>query len=162
VPATTTSRSLTYPDQQQPGSTHQGSCAEHVILHAADVNLVGIPEEVDHATATVLDCRFATAYRAVAGRARLQEGEWIAVIGAGGAELSAIMLARALRGRPIAVDRNPEALALAKELGAKQVLVADGRDIPQAIQKLTDGGSHIDVDAVGSSSSSSASTVRVK
>ncbi|MFW3386141.1 UNVERIFIED_CONTAM: zinc-dependent alcohol dehydrogenase family protein [Kocuria sp. CPCC 205274] len=138
------------PDQQQPGFTHWGSFAEYVALHGADTNLVAVPEHVDLATAAALGCRFATAYRALADRARLVEGEWVTVVGAGGVGLSAVMIARALGGRVIAVDRNPGALALARELGAEHTLRADGRDVPAAVAALTGGGGHVAVDAVGS------------
>jgi D-arabinose 1-dehydrogenase-like Zn-dependent alcohol dehydrogenase len=138
------------PDQQQPGFTHWGSFAEYVALHAADANLVAIPEQVDFPTAASLGCRFATAYRALVGRARITEGEWVTVVGAGGVGLSSVMIARALGGRVVAVDRNPEALAAASALGAEHTLRADGADIPAAVADLTGGGSHIAVDAVGS------------
>ena len=138
------------PDQQQPGFTHWGSFAEYVALHAADTNLVAIPESVDFATAASLGCRFATAYRALVGRARLTEGEWVTVVGAGGVGLSTVMIARALGGRVVAVDRNPEALAAAADLGAEHMVLADGSDMPAAVADLTGGGSHVSVDAVGS------------
>ncbi|MUN63236.1 alcohol dehydrogenase catalytic domain-containing protein [Kocuria sediminis] len=138
------------PAQEQPGFTHWGSFAEYVALHAADTNLVAVPEHVDFATAAGLGCRFATAYRALAARARVAEGEWVTVLGAGGVGLSAVMIARALGGRVIAVDRNPKALARARELGAEHVLRADGTDVPEAVADLTGGGSHVAVDAVGS------------
>ncbi|WP_108249220.1 alcohol dehydrogenase catalytic domain-containing protein [Planctomonas deserti] len=138
------------PDQQQPGFTHWGSFAEYVALHGADTNLVRIPDEVDFATAASLGCRFATAYRALSGRARVAEGEWVTVVGAGGVGLSAVMIARALGARVIAVDRNPEALSVAAELGAEHTVLADGTDIPAAVLALTGGGSSVSVDAVGS------------
>ena len=142
------------PDQQQPGFTHWGSFAEYVALHAADTNLVAIPESVDFATAASLGCRFATAYRALVGRAGLTEGEWVTVVGAGGVGLSTVMIARALGGRVVAVDRNAEALAVAADLGAEHVLLAHGSDIPTAVADLTGGGSHVAVDAVGSEETS--------
>ncbi|MFD3443459.1 alcohol dehydrogenase catalytic domain-containing protein [Microbacteriaceae bacterium 4G12] len=138
------------PDQQQPGFTHWGSFAEYVALHAADTNLVRIPDEVDFVTAASLGCRFATAYRALSGRARVAEGEWVTVVGAGGVGLSAVMIARALGARVIAVDRNPEALAVAAGLGAEHTVLADGTDIPAAVLALTGDGSSVSVDAVGS------------
>src|SRR3954447_15638794 len=128
------------PDQQQPGFTHWGSFAELVALHAADTNLVAVPDQVDLATAAGLGCRFATAYRALVGRARVTEGEWVTVIGAGGVGLSSVMIARALGARVVAGDRNPDALALAAELGAEHTLLADGTAIPSAVGDLVDGG----------------------
>jgi D-arabinose 1-dehydrogenase-like Zn-dependent alcohol dehydrogenase len=138
------------PDQEQPGFTHWGSFAEYVALHAADTNLVAVPDQVHLATAAALGCRFATAYRALVGRARITEGEWLTVIGAGGVGLSAVMIARALGAHVVAVDRNREALAVAAGLGAEHVLVADGTDIPTAVRDLLGGGSDVAIDAVGS------------
>jgi D-arabinose 1-dehydrogenase-like Zn-dependent alcohol dehydrogenase len=138
------------PDQQQPGFTHWGSFAELVALHAADTNLVAVPEKVDFATAASLGCRFATAYRALVARARVTEGEWVAVVGVGGVGLSSVMVAHALGARVVAVDRNAEALAAAAALGAEHTLLADGVDVPAAVTGLTGGGSHVAVDAVGS------------
>ncbi len=138
------------PHQTQPGFTHGGSFSEYVALHAADVNLVAVPDEVEFATAASLGCRFATAYRALAHRGRVRAGEWVTVVGAGGVGLSAVMIARALGARVIAVDRHPEALALARELGAEHVILADGTDVPVAVAELTGGGSHVAIDAVGS------------
>lgn len=139
------------PNQQQPGFTHWGSFAEYVTLHAAETNLVAIPEAVDFATAASLGCRFATAYRALVGRAQVVEGEWVTVVGAGGVGLSAVMIAQAMGARVIAVDRNQEALAVASRLGAEHTLMSDGgTDIPAAVADITGGGSHVAVDAVGS------------
>ncbi|MDO9457324.1 zinc-binding dehydrogenase [Nocardioides sp.] len=138
------------PDQEQPGFTHWGSFAEYVALHAADTNLVAVPDQVTFATAASLGCRFATAYRALVGRARITEGEWVTVIGAGGVGLSAVMIARAHGAHVVVVDRNREALALAVELGAEHTVLADGTDIPTAVRDLVAGGSDVAVDAVGS------------
>ncbi|MFC6041775.1 zinc-binding dehydrogenase [Nocardioides hankookensis] len=138
------------PDQQQPGFTHWGSFAEEVVLHAADTNLVALPAGVEPATAAALGCRFATAYRALVGRARVQADEWVTVVGAGGVGLSAVMIARAQGARVLVVDRHPEALVLATEVGAEHTLLADGTDVPARVAELTGGGSHVSVDAVGS------------
>lgn len=143
------------PHQEQPGFTHWGSFAAYVALHAADANLVALPEQVGFATAASLGCRFATAYRALAGRARVADGEWVAVVGAGGVGLSTVMIARALGARVVAVDRTVEALAAATALGAEHTVLADGTDVPAAVADLTGGGSHVSVDAVGSEQTSS-------
>lgn len=137
------------PDQEQPGFTHWGSFAEYVALHAADTNLVAIPDGVSFEAAAGLGCRFATAYRALVGRARVQPGEWLAVVGAGGVGLSAVMIAKAIGARVIAVDRHEGALARAAQLGADHLMLSeDGCDIPAWIHGLT-GGAHVAVDAVG-------------
>jgi alcohol dehydrogenase len=84
------------------------------------------------------------------GRARIAAGQWVTVVGVGGVGLSTVMIARALGARVVAVDRNPQALAAASALGAEHTLRADGTDVPAAVADLTDGGSHVAVDAVGS------------
>jgi alcohol dehydrogenase len=140
------------PHQEQPGFTHWGSFAQLVALHAADTNLVAVPDGVSFEAAASLGCRFATAFRALTGRARLERGEWLTVVGAGGVGLSAVMIAKALGARVVAVDRNQGALDAARELGADHVLLTDGAsgaDVPARVHELT-GGSHVAVDAVGS------------
>jgi alcohol dehydrogenase len=137
------------PQQQQPGFTHWGSFAGQVVIHAADTNLIAIPDAVGFEAAASLGCRFATAYRALTGRARLTPNEWVTIVGAGGVGLSAVMIAKALGAKVVAVDRNPAALSMAASLGADHVLTADGADIPAQVHAIT-GGSHVSVDAVGS------------
>ena len=149
------------PDQQQPGFTHWGSFAEYVALHAADTNLVALPDDVDVAAAAALGCRFATAYRGLVGRARVRAGEWVTVVGAGGVGLSAVMIAHALGARVVAVDRNPEALALAAELGAEHTVLAGDVDVPSAVVAVT-GGSHVSVDAVGSEETCAAAVLSLR
>jgi alcohol dehydrogenase len=141
------------PRQQQPGFSYWGSFARFVAVPAADANLVAVPAGVPAAAAAALGCRFATAYRALTARARLAAGEWLTVVGAGGVGLSAVMIARALGARVIAVDRHAGALAAAASLGAEHVLLAgpgEERDVPARVHEITGGGSHVAVDAVGS------------
>lgn len=138
------------PNQTQPGFTHWGSFAEYVALHAADANLVAVPESVDDAAAAALGCRFATAYRALSARARLRAGEWVTVVGAGGVGLSAVQIAVAFGGRVIAVDRSPAALELSRDLGAERTLLADGSDVAAQVHEITGGGADVAIDAVGS------------
>ncbi|QIZ98135.1 zinc-dependent alcohol dehydrogenase family protein [Leifsonia sp. PS1209] len=141
------------PNQTQPGFTHWGSHAELVAIRAADLNLVAVPDSLDDDAAASLGCRFATAYRAVRMRAAVRPGEWVAVYGAGGVGLSAVMIAVALGARVVAVDRNPAALDLAARLGAEHVVLADP-STPATITDLTGGGADVSIDAVGSSTTS--------
>ena len=132
------------PQQTQPGVTGPGSFAGRVALHAADFNLVGLPDGVGFVTAAALGCRFATAFRALTGHGGLRDGDWLAVHGCGGLGLSAVMIGVALGARVVAVDVSVAALARARELGAEHA-IAD----PAAIPDLTGGGAHVSVDAVG-------------
>ncbi len=138
------------PRQEQPGFTQWGSFAERVVVRAADTNLVTIPDGVSFEAAAALGCRFATAFRALTGRARVRGGEWVTVVGAGGVGLSAVMIGAALGARVIAVDRTPAALEVARRLGAEHTILADGTDVPASVAAVTDGGSHVSIDAVGS------------
>lgn len=135
------------PDQTQPGFTHPGSFAERVVVRAADFNLVRLPDAVDFVTAASLGCRFATSYHALTERARLAPGEWLLVVGCGGVGLSAVAVGRALGARVLAVDPSEAARARASDLGADEAL--PGAD-PDAIRRLTGGGAHVSLDAVGS------------
>ncbi|HEV3360662.1 MAG TPA: zinc-dependent alcohol dehydrogenase family protein [Pseudonocardiaceae bacterium] len=138
--------------QTQPGFTHWGSFAEFVAIDRAEVNLVGLPDDMRSTTAAALGCRFATAFRAVVSVGRVSAGEWVAVYGCGGVGLSAVMVAVAGGARVVAVDISPDALALAASLGA-QVCLTDGADVPAA----TGGGAHLSLDCLGSPATCAAS-----
>jgi alcohol dehydrogenase len=135
--------------QVQPGFTHWGAFAELVSVHQADLNLVALPETLDFATAASLGCRFATAFRAVVDQGRASAGEWVAVHGCGGVGLSAVMIADAVGASVVAVDIDPDKLALARALGAAVVVDASAADAPEAVIAATGGGAHLSLDALG-------------
>ena len=136
------------PHQTQPGFTGPGSFAELVAVHAADTNLVSLPERLDFVTAASLGCRLATAYRALVTHGRLEAGQWLAVHGCGGVGLSAVLVGVALGAKVVAVDVAPGAVARAEELGATAMVI--DADPTTAIRELTGGGAHVSVDAAGS------------
>ena len=90
--------------QEQPGFTLPGSWAESVVVPHADVNVIALPDVVGFAAAAALGCRFGTAYHALHDRARIRQGEQVAVFGCGGVGLSAIAVAVAAGARVVAVD----------------------------------------------------------
>lgn len=136
--------------QFQPGFTHWGSFAQYVGIHQADLNLVGLPEQLDFATAASLGCRFVTAFRAVVDQGKVSAGQWVAVHGCGGVGLSAIMIASALGAQVVAIDITADKLALARRLGALATLDATQvASVPAAVRELTGGGAHVSLDALG-------------
>lgn len=136
------------PDQTQPGFSHPGSFAEQVVVRAAGTNLVRLPDAIDFPAAAALGCRFATAFRALTGHGPLVAGDWVAVFGCGGVGLSAVMIARALGARVIAVDPSAPARDRAAEFGAEVTMEPTGAI--GAIQQLSAGGVHLSIDAFGS------------
>jgi D-arabinose 1-dehydrogenase-like Zn-dependent alcohol dehydrogenase len=146
------------PRQTQPGFTGPGSFAELVPVHAADLNVVPLPDAIDFVTAASLGCRFATAYRALTAHGKVHAGDWVAVHGCGGVGLSAVMIASAVGARVVAVDLNESALRLAKELGAEALVDGRGDPVPQILE-LTDGGARVSLDAVGSAAAAATSVV---
>ena len=145
------------PHQTQPGFTGPGSFAERVVVHAADTNLVALPDSVDFVTAASLGCRYATAYRALTAHGRVREGDWLAVHGCGGLGLSAVQIGVALGARVIAVDIAPAALARATDLGATHAI-----DTPDKIRDLTGGGAAVSMDALGSPATAAASVLSLR
>lgn len=146
------------PQQTQPGFTGPGSFAELVAIHAADTNLVAVPDSIELTTAASLGCRFATAFRALATHAQVRRDEWVVVHGCGGVGLSAVMIAAALGARVVAVDVSAAALSRATDLGADFVLDAAVRpDVVPQITDLTGGGAHVSLDALGAADTAVAS-----
>ena len=81
-----------------------------------------------------------TAYHAVRkALPLLYPGTTCVLIGAGGLGHIGIQCLAALTAtRIVVVDRNPDALKLAEQLGAQHLVVADGKQVA-AVQELTDG-----------------------
>ena len=138
------------PHNLQPGFSSNGSFADVVAVPWAQTNLVALPESVGFVEAAALGCRFATSFHAIVQRARLTEGEWLAVHGCGGVGLSALMIAVALGARVVAIDVSESALSAARELGATAVVAGGTDDVAASIIDLTDGGAHVSIDALGS------------
>lgn len=131
------------------GFNAPGAFAQYIAVPRADFNLVPMPEGLaPHATAA-LGCRVTTAFRALADRAGLRPGEWLAVHGCGGVGLSAVMLGRAMGARVVAVDVVPEKLALAERLGAEACVNAAESDAAEAIREITRGGANVSIEALG-------------
>jgi len=136
--------------QQVIGFTRWGAFAERIALPRADFNLVRLPDAMGDTAAAGMGCRVTTAFRAVADRAQLRPGDWLAVHGCGGVGLSAVMIGAALGARVLAVDIAPDALALARDLGATTTLDAGATDdVGAAVRDLTAGGAHVSLDALG-------------
>jgi alcohol dehydrogenase len=132
----------------QPGFTAWGSFARYVAIPVADLNLVRLPEGLGFVEAASLGCRFMTAFAAVEVHGRVGQGDWVAVHGCGGAGLSAVMIAAARGAAVIAVDIDPDTLALARSVGAAHAI--ESRDPVKDIVELTGGGAHVSLDALGS------------
>ena len=149
--------------QTQPGFTHWGSFAQYVAIHHADVNLVGLPEEMSFVTAASLGCRFATSYRAVVAQGGVTSGTWVVVHGCGGVGLSAVMIAASLGAQVIAVDIDEEVLKLAQEVGAAAVINARENDaVVDQICALTGRGADVSIDALGSAITSTNSILSLR
>lgn len=135
--------------QEQPGFTRWGAFAQYTTIPFADVNAVHVPDGIADEAAALVGCRVSTAYRGVVERGELSAGQVLCVHGCGGVGLAAVALGRAMGAQVVAVDLNPEALALAAALGADVLLDArDHPDLPAAVFERT-GGAHVSVDCLG-------------
>jgi NAD+-dependent secondary alcohol dehydrogenase Adh1 len=126
-------------DSYFPGlSDNDGGMAEYLLTSArACVKLD--PQTRPQDVAALADAGI-TAYHAVRKAIPLlYPGTTCVVIGAGGLGHIGIQCLAALTAAEIiVVDRNPDALKLAEQLGAGQTVVADGNHV-QAVQDLTGG-----------------------
>ncbi|HWD80761.1 MAG TPA: NAD(P)-dependent alcohol dehydrogenase [Kribbella sp.] len=131
-----------------PGLDSDGGMAEYLLTSArACVKLDPATRPQD--VAALADAGI-TAYHAVRkALPLLPPGTTAVVIGAGGlGHIGVQCLAALTAARIIVVDRNPDALKLAEQLGADQTVVADGKHVEKVLE-LTDGaGAHVVLDFV--------------
>ena len=119
-------------------SNNDGGMAEY--LRTTARACVKLNPDTNPADVAALADAGITAYHAVRKAVpRLWPGTTAVVQGAGGLGHIGIQALAALCGtRIIVVDKNPDALALAKEIGADETVVADGNHI-DAVKDLTNG-----------------------
>jgi NAD+-dependent secondary alcohol dehydrogenase Adh1 len=132
-----------------PGIDSDGGYAEYLLTTARSVVPLGAGLE-PAAVAALADAGL-TAYHAAAKAARiLHPGDVCVMIGAGGLGHIGVQVMKAISGATlVVVDRNPEALALASEIGADQTVLADGGQVAK-IRELTGGkGAEAVIDFVG-------------
>lgn len=131
-----------------PGLSADGGMAEYLLTSArACVKLE--PQTKPEDVAALADAGI-TAYHAVRKAIPLlYPGTTCVVIGAGGlGHIGVQCLAALTATRIIVVDRNPDALKLAEQLGARHTVVADGRHVA-AVKDLTGGnGAEVVLDFV--------------
>lgn len=112
--------------------------AEAVVVDQSQV--LRIPDFVPMASASLLACGVITGVGSAVNVARIQAGETVAVIGAGGVGLNAIQGARiAGAGKIVAVDMSEEKLAMARDFGATDGVLASQPKPWNAVRALTGG-----------------------
>jgi NAD+-dependent secondary alcohol dehydrogenase Adh1 len=130
-----------------PGLSRDGGMAEYLLTTArACIKLD--PQTQPKDVAALADAGI-TAYHAVRKAIPLlYPGTSCVVIGAGGLGHIGIQCLAALTAtKIIVVDRNPDALKLAEQLGAQHTVVADGGHV-DAVKELTNGGATVVLDFV--------------
>jgi aryl-alcohol dehydrogenase len=117
----------------------QSSFARHCV--AGERTAVKVAADLPLELLGPLGCGVITGAGAVLCSLAVQAGQSMAIFGAGGVGLSAVMAARLVGAREIiAVDRIPARLQLARELGATHTLDAAAPDLAQQIIEITRGG----------------------
>ncbi|MEU0266838.1 NAD(P)-dependent alcohol dehydrogenase [Nocardioides sp. NPDC006303] len=134
---------------QFPGIDTNGGYAEYLKTSARSV--VKIDDSLEPADVAALADAGLTAYHAAAKAARrLTPRDKCVVIGAGGLGHIGIQVLKALSpAELIVVDRNPDAVKLALDIGADHGVVAEGTQVDQVLELTSGAGAEVLVDFVG-------------
>jgi aryl-alcohol dehydrogenase len=127
----------------------QSSFSTYAIAHQR--NTVKVPNDVPLEILGPLGCGFQTGAGAILKAMKVPVGATVAIFGVGAVGLAAIMAARVADAATIiAIDVNPERLALASELGATHVVNArEHGDIAVAIRNIEARGVEFVLDTSG-------------
>ena len=130
------------------GFGSDGGNADALVIPARA--LVPLPDELSFEEGAAIACGTGTAYGALV-RLGVSGRDTLAVYGQGPVGLSATLLGKAMGARVIAIDLAPARLALARELGADEVVDASDTDPVAAVRDLTHGeGADATIDCTGS------------
>ncbi|MDO5371082.1 NADPH:quinone oxidoreductase family protein [Paracoccus sp. (in: a-proteobacteria)] len=124
-----------------------GTLADHGVFPADDC--IPIPDRMSWREAAGFQVAYGTSHLALTGPARLQAGETLAVLGAGGGVgLTAVEIGAALGARVIAVARGADKLDAARQAGAAETIDSgETEDLKAALRGF--GGVDVVYDAVG-------------
>ncbi|WP_264077465.1 NADPH:quinone oxidoreductase family protein [Mycolicibacterium houstonense] len=125
-----------------------GAFAEQVCVPAA--GLARIPDGVDDRTAAAFGVAHRTAYHTLRSVARIQAGDDVIVLGAGGGVgMAAVQLAAALGARVTAVASSDEKLAVAAQYGGDALVNHAAGDLRASLREALPDGAHAVLDPVG-------------
>jgi len=122
--------------------------AEEAVVPAAGAIRIDPAAPLD--VVSLVGCGVATGVGAVRNTARVEPGSSVVVLGCGGVGLSVVQGAR-LAGaeRIVAVDLRPDKTALARTLGATDVVDASAGGTVEAVRELLPEGADYAFDAIG-------------
>jgi len=130
------------------GTGLYGAFAEEVAVAAS--GLARIPDGVDEQTAAAFGVAYRTAYHTLRSMARVQEGDELIVLGAGGGVgLAVVQLGVQLGASVTAVASSTEKLDVAAGYGAKHVINYKTGDLRGALKEAVPGGANVVIDPVG-------------
>jgi NADPH2:quinone reductase len=125
-----------------------GAFAEEIVVPADRVRRT--PRGVDAGDAAAFATVYDTAWDALRSTAALRAGETLVVLGAAGGVGSAAVQSGALLGaRVVACGSSDEKLAVARTLGAAEVVRYDRPGFKEALKRLAPGGVDVVLDPVG-------------
>ena len=137
-------------DRQMMGSNRDGGYAEYMVAPA--VNAFVIPDDVSFEAAAALPTTFMPVWRIVVRQGQLRPWETVLVLSASsGVGVAAIQVAKHVVGaRVITTTSTAEKAAMAREIGADEVILYNDEDIAERVAELTKGrGVDLVVDHVG-------------
>jgi len=130
------------------GEHSDGTHAELIAVPRSQV--YPVPDGLTFEDAAAFPLVFETAYRMLATKARLAEGEWILIWGIGGGVATAsLAIAKALGANAVVTSSSDAKLTRARELGADATVNHETDDVVAAVKDVTGGGAHVVVDDVG-------------
>jgi NADPH2:quinone reductase len=131
-------------------STGLGGFASEIVWPARRV--VRTPDALTDAQAATFVQSYGTAWFALRNRARLQAGEWLLVLGAGGGVgLAAVDVGRMMGLHVIAAASSEAKRGIAVAHGAEAVIDTTAEDVKTRAKELSGGGVHAVYDPVGGS-----------
>ena len=132
------------------GHLINGTQAEYVNIPHADNSLHHIPPGVDEEALVMLSDIFPTGYEIGVLNGQVKPGDTVAIVGSGPIGMSALLTAQFFSPAKIyMIDLDDSRLAMAKKLGATEVINSGTENAVEKIMAATKDGVDVAIEAVG-------------
>jgi 2-desacetyl-2-hydroxyethyl bacteriochlorophyllide A dehydrogenase len=129
------------------GEEKDGGYAQYTVVNQKQT--FTLPDNIEFDEGILLADPVPTSFHAITRRANIQPGDLVAIWGTGPQGLIAVQLAKFYKGNVLLIGRNEKKLALARKMGADQIINCQNTDVVREVKASSNDGADVCLECGG-------------